>query len=987
MYVDAIHDRYSNTIRIVERINGKRVFNDVPAEYVFYYEHPAGGHRSIFGDTCKRFVTNNPGKFRQELMRKKEPKVGKPVRVFESDINPVFRALAKHYKGCEAPNLHVAFFDIEVNFDPERGYAPPNDPFNSINAISIYANWLGTLFTLALCPPTLSMAEAEAIGAKFENTIIFADESQLLKAFLNVIQDADVLSGWNSEGYDIPYIVNRIARVLGEDATRELCLWNQLPRSREYEKFKKKHTTYDLVGRVHLDYLLLYQKHNTQQLHSYRLDYVGEVEVGENKVPYHGTLDQLYKEDFEKFIAYNRQDTLLLHKIDQNKKYIELSNQIAHANSVLLKTTMGSVALVEQAIINEMHDMGFVVPDRPDREEQPEEEEELEYDEDGDPIPKAVVGAYVAVPKVGLRDWVGAADINSLYPSTIRALNMSPETIVGQCRPVYTDEYINGLLAKGVKPADAWDGIFASLEFSAILDRTDKLITIDWEDGREETRTGAEWHDHIFNPDSHLCITANGTLFRTDRDGIIPALLTRWYADRKAMQYREKFYEDLYYGVSISDELAAEVAAATPGDTASSDRLSEIVERGDPVEIATFMKANKLVIQDGRILPQDEETKGEYKYLTGFWNRRQLARKILLNSLYGALLNKGLRFFDKRLGQSTTLSGRSIVRHMNAKINEVITGVYDYKGAAIQYADTDSCYFSVYEAMKDDPAYANFTWTKENVIELYDAITEVANASFPEFMMRTFNTTFERGSYIKAGREIVATKALFIKKKKYACLVYDKEGKRKDRDGKPGEIKAMGLDLKRADTPKFMQTFLNEFLLGLLTGLSRDELNARLKEFRRAFAARPGWEKGTPKGVKALSDYADRQEATENKAMLLKALRKGEKSRIDMPGHVRASINWNKLLDIHNDLYSMRIGDGSKVIVCKLKPNVFNMDSVAYPIDEPHLPKWFKELPFDHAAMEATIIDNKILNLVGVLDWDLTPSKDLVGDDELIFLE
>ena len=197
----------------------------------------------------------------------------------------------------------------------------------------------------------------------------------------------------------------------------------------------------------------------------------------------------------------------------------------------------------------------------------------------------------------------------------------------------------------------------------------------------------------------------------------------------------------------------------------------------------------------------------------------------------------------------------------------------------------------------------------------------------------------------------------------------------------------MGLDLKRADTPKFMQTFLNEFLLGLLTGLSRDELNARLKEFRRAFAARPGWEKGTPKGVKALSDYADRQEATENKAMLLKALRKGEKSRIDMPGHVRASINWNKLLDIHNDLYSMRIGDGSKVIVCKLKPNVFNMDSVAYPIDEPHLPKWFKELPFDHAAMEATIIDNKILNLVGVLDWDLTPSKDLVGDDELIFLE
>jgi DNA polymerase elongation subunit (family B) len=229
----------------------------------------------------------------------------KSKKLFESDINPVFRCLADHYLHAEAPTLNLCLFDIEVAWSESKGYAPTEDPFNNITAISIHLSWLDQLITLVMPPPGMEYAEAEQICAKFENCLLFDDEGEMLDSFLSLIEDVDVISGWNSTGFDIPYMVNRISRVLGKEANRRWNLWNQLPKRREYIKFKKKSITYDLIGRVHLDYLELYQKHNPQQLHSYRLDFVGEHEECGNKTEYDGTLDDLYKKDFEKFIAYN----------------------------------------------------------------------------------------------------------------------------------------------------------------------------------------------------------------------------------------------------------------------------------------------------------------------------------------------------------------------------------------------------------------------------------------------------------------------------------------------------------------------------------------------------------------------------------------------------------------------------------------------------------------------------------------------------------
>tara|TARA_Y100000385_G_C12916905_1_gene560763 strand:- start:211 stop:939 length:729 start_codon:yes stop_codon:yes gene_type:complete len=223
-------------------------------------------------------------------------------------------------------------------------------------------------------------------------------------------------------------------------------------------------------------------------------------------------------------------------------------------------------------------------------------------------------------------------------------------------------------------------------------------------------------------------------------------------------------------------------------------------------------------------------------------------------------------------------------------------------------------------------------------------------------MSKAFHCPKTRADVIAAGREIVAESGLYITKKRYAALIYDEEGERKDTNDKPGKVKAMGLDLKRSDTPEFMQNFLSELLLMVLTNQTEAEVLKRITEFRTEFKLRPGYEKGSPKRANKIGDYR-RKEEKEGKA--------------NMPGHVRASINWNTLKRMNGDKYSQEIVDGMKVIVCKLKQNPLGYTSVAYPTDELRLPDWFKELPFDNDAMESTIIDNKLSNLIGVLDWDI----------------
>ena len=889
-YVDAIHDKTADRICVIERTpEGSREFKEYPTNYVMYYEDPKGKYRSLYNTAVSKFSSRKQGEF------EKEKRIHSNKRLFESDVPIVFRCLSENYLKVDAPKLHTCFFDIEVDFDPAKGFSPPSDPFNPVTAVSLYLDWLDQLVCLAVPPSHMTYETAQDAIKDFPDTLLFRTEKELFDVFFQLIEDADVMSGWNSEGYDIPYMVNRVTRVMSKDDTRKFCLLGQYPKKRTYERFGKEEETFDLVGRIHLDYLALYKKYNYESRHSYKLDAIGELEVGEKKTEYEGSLDQLYNKDFKKFIEYNRQDTMLLKKLDDKLQFMELANQMAHENTVLLPTVMGSVAMIEMAIMNEAHERGMVVPDKKRRSRD-------------DDVQGAAAGAYVMTPKKGLHDWIGSIDINSLYPSVIRALNMAPETIVGQVKHTLTEQYMEekGLeLAKrksrykkgdaSVEGAVLWEGLFGSLEYTAIQNQErGTMLTIDYEDGRSEDKSAAQIWKMIYDSNNPFILSANGTIFRSDTEGVIPGLLSKWYSDRKIMQ--------------------AKLREAT--------------------------------------------TKEEREY----WDKRQLVRKILLNSAYGALLNEHCRFYDKRIGQSVTLTGRSVTKHMSAYVNEIMTGVYDHSGDSMIYGDTDSCYFSAWPMLKDDLKDLDNVSMKQTFIDLYDSMSDQCNESFPGFMENAFHCPRSKGEIIKGGREVCGDRGLFITKKRYAINIYDNEGKRTDANGMM-YVKAMGLDLKRADTPKYVQEFLSEVLEMVLAGEGREDVIEKVKEFKHILGKQDSWSKGSPKGVNKLTHYTQLEQ-------------KSKTGRHNMPGHVRAAMNWNTLKRVHGDNYSMEIMDGFKVVVCKLKQNPLGYTSIAYPTDQLRLPEWFQDMPFDDNLMESTLVDEKISNLLGVLKWDLRANTD-----------
>jgi DNA polymerase elongation subunit (family B) len=886
-YIDAVLDSNADKIYVVERTpEGKRAYREYSTNYVFYYEDTKGKYRSIYGDSISRFSTRKKQEF------EKEKRIHRGKQTFESDVPVIFRCLSDNYLGIEPPKLHTAFFDIEVDFDPERGFSPTDDPFNAVTAISVYLDWLDQLVTLVIPPKHMTDETAQDLIKDFPNTFLFRSEIEMFETFFDLIEDADVLTGWNSEGYDIPYCVNRVTRIMSKDDTRKFCLMGQLPKPRTYERFGKEEQTYDLIGRIHMDYLQLYKKYNYESRHSYSLDAIGEYELGERKTQYEGSLDQLYNKDFKTFVEYNRQDTMLVFKIHNKLKFLDLANALAHENTVLLPTVMGSVAMIEMAIYNEAHERGFIVPDKKRKDSFGDEQQ--------------AAGAYVAIPKKGIHEWVGAVDINSLYPSAIRALNMAPETIVGQVRQSLTEQYMrekgislakekrkkkNGDDADAVTGAILWENLFGSLEYTAIMNQErGTMLTIDYEDGRSVEMSAAEIWKLIFDSHKPYILSANGTIFTYEKEGIIPGLLSRWYSERKSIQKEAK----AAYGTD----------------------------------------------------------KFEY------YDKRQLVRKILLNSAYGALLNEHCRFYDKRIGQSVTLSGRQITKHMMSQINEIITEKYEHDGDSIVYGDTDSCYFSAYPILKEQIDNGELTWDKDSCIALYDQIAEITNDSFPAFMEKAFHCPRKNGEVIKAGRELIGDRTLFITKKRYAINIYDLEGKRQDLDGKTGKIKAMGLDLKRADTPKYVQAFLMEVLTMVLGGTPRDEVIAKIREFKSWLGDQDSWTKGSPRSVNKLTYYGELE-------------KRSKTGKANMPGHVRAALNYNYLRKMNGDNYSQRITDGMKVIVCKLKDNALGFTSVAYPTDELRLPQWFCDLPFDDLEMERTLVDEKIDNLLGVLNWDI----------------
>lgn len=894
-FVGAHYSSYKQEVLVWERDTDHpehgRILKRYKAPYYFYIPDEDGEFTSMYGMKLKRLDFDTKDAFEKALQQYATR------QKHESDISPVDKVLMTNYYNIDAPDLHYTLLDIEVDYDKELGFSSPENPYAPINAITLYNQWSKEYITFAVPPKSWKGKDWDKLLDKTlpSNVTLFESERELLKATIHAIEDSDVISGWNSEFFDMPYLVKRTEMVLGEDATR---LWSfkgsPAPRFEEVERFNEKRVTVRLYGRTHLDYLQLFKKFAFGGRSSYSLKAISEEELPDlPKLEFEGTLDDLYNVDFNFFLRYNIRDTEILDKLDEKFKYIEIANELTHANTVTLDGAMGSVRLIDVGIVNFCHyELKLLVPDRNSK------------------VGPTIEGALVLNPKVGLHNWIGSVDINSLYPSTMRSLNISPEKIIGQFTKNVGIMHIDG-------EAD-WIGI---------TDKDSNIHTLYFEDGTYAEHTGAEWYEIL--KEKKWAISAFGTVFdQGNGQGVIPGLLTGWYAERKKLQALKLDW----------------------------DNKADLEKPGSP----------------------------EYKYakkMVEYYDKKQMVKKLLLNSLYGAVINEYDRFFDPRMGASTTATGRKITGHMISKICELLTGeyaevkktsildkdgewgnVYTCESDAAIYSDTDSCYFST---------FAN---NKEEAILVADTVGDQVNESFIPFMQDKFLCQPTYDVLIKAGREVVADRGIFQAKKKYILRVVNLDGK----DVKPGSgkaLKVMGGEIKKSDTPKVIQAFLKDTTLRILDGATYQEIETFVNEERLKFKTTVDvMTIGIPKGCNKLEMYYDEYTRYEKPGI----------KKVRLPGHVRSAINFNEHLKEVKDKLIQPIKSGNKIKIFYLKPNDMMYTSIAVPVDLERLPEWFHDdFKIDIKKTEEKLIDLKLESLFGPLGW-VVPTPQTARNNKLL---
>ena len=883
-YVGAVFDWDSEKVLVWERDASGRNCVHYDAPYYFYTPNPDGEFTSMYGEKLEKHEFGCKEEFELAKSRCRNK--------HESDFSPLDKVLMNNYFGVETPKIHYAFLDIEVDVKMDLGFSSPDNPYAPVNAVTIFKQWSEEYTTIAVPPPKWKgewksgdlIDSPSDIGESIKSTLLLVkNEAELLTTLLDLIEDVDVLSGWNSEFFDMPYLVKRTEMVLGPRSAGRWCFRGaKKPKFKEVEKFGVKNLTVSIFGRSHLDYLQLFKKFTFEGRTSFALAAIAEDELDIPKLEFDGTFEELYNDDFEHFIRYNIRDTEILHRLDQKFNFISLANQMAHENTVLLESVLGTVKISEAGITNNAHNaLGVIVCDKKPTADHGK-----------------VEGAIVLTPKIGLHEWIGSVDINSLYPSTIRALNISPEKIIGQFTAGEED----------------WKGI---------MEEDDKSHLLVFENGEEYSKTGKEWNE--FLKSASAAISAYGTVFdQANGVGIVPNMLGSWYAERKKMQKLKK-------------------------------------EWGNKVDALKKAGASKEEIQEAK------QKEAHYDLL-------QLTKKISLNSVYGALLNEFFRFSDPRMGASVTATGRQITTHMIGTIGNIITGEfanmiksteidedgkiansYITESPVILASDTDSCYFLTLATNKD-----------ESVVTA-DAIADEVNNSFPVFMRKAFNCQPDYDDLIKAGREVVAERGLFQAKKKYMLKIVNLDGKDCDK------FKAMGSEIKKSDTPRIIQGFLKSVVDLILNGNAYPVLEKYINEQRKELMKEQ-------KNVIALG-IAKAVNNLDEKFKEYQEFELTGKRRVNLPGHVRASINYNQLSQQFEGKKAKLIKSGDKILVFYVKPNKYKITSIALPSDFVKFPKWFnQELEVDISLTEQKMIDAKLEGIFSALNEEVpTPQRTFVN--------
>jgi len=490
-YISASLDRRTNEVLVWSSENHVTTCERHPGIFEFYIESKDGAYNSIFNEKLKKYTFETWADFSEA---KKYLIDEKQIKLYESDIAPEFKVLSKLYYNKPSPKLNITFYDIEVDYSPELGFSSPLNPYAPINAISLYHYWSGESYVLAIPPPGFDMVTFDESLRDLATVEIFRNERSLLLRFLDLIENTDLISGWNNNGFDDPYICKRIEKTLGPRALKRMSFKDALPpRFREQEFRGKKQLHVDIYGRVSVDYLEIFKKYEFKERPSYKLEVIADEFLPElPKLSYTGTLANLYHNDFNHFVRYNIRDTEILKGFEDKLGYMALANDMCHSSCGQFNHIHGTVKLVDYAIINYCHyELDFIVPDRWDT-------------ADG-----SIQGAYVLLPQKGMHDLVGSIDIASLYPSAIMAVNISPETYIGQ--------FINNI--------NDWEAIYARNEIE---------LTLQLDSGECIVKTTSEWIQYLW--DKKWAVSGYGTVYDQKEPGVIPTILSNWYVERKEFQ-------------------------------------------------------------------------------------------------------------------------------------------------------------------------------------------------------------------------------------------------------------------------------------------------------------------------------------------------------------------------------------------------------------------------------------------------------------------
>ena len=442
-----------------------------------YVKNRVGTYTSLYGDKLKRVGSWD----------KDQPEL------FESDVNPEIRVLVDNYTDSDdvSDGHRTMIFDIEV--EVTDGFPDPSKAANKVTSIAFNDPLLDKYFCYVLD----SSNKLKPTNTDDE-IVPFKDEYDLLNAFFKKYMEIQptILTGWNVEFFDVNYLYNRAQQVVGKDVANLLSPIGQV----QWSEFSKR---YKIAGVSVLDYLALYKRFTFSERSSYRLDAIGEYEVGEKKVEYEGTLNDLYENDLDKFVEYNLQDVKLVKKIDDKLNFIEIGRGLAHLGHIPYEDVFMSSRYLEGAILVYLKKKGIVAPNKPQRPKKFSD--------------KKFVGAYVQDPIKGKHNWVYDLDITSMYPSCIMSLNISPETKIGKIQGWNPEEFLkkNNKKTYSITQGDKVIGRFTEKELKKFVDGKD------------------------------IGIATNGVMYRTDKDGLLPALLRKWFDER--VEYRKlskKFHED-----------------------------------------------------------------------------------------------------------------------------------------------------------------------------------------------------------------------------------------------------------------------------------------------------------------------------------------------------------------------------------------------------------------------------------------------------------